>query len=551
MALGALVLSRMKAIVSRLESIEEMAGMDVLCSDKTGTLTQNHLTLGEPVRFAAESDDSLILAAALASKDEDQDAIDMAMLRGVRDSAAMERLRQERFVPFDPVHKRTEATISDEAGNRFYVTKGAPQVIAGLCQLSEELSQRVSGVVDDLAAKGYRTLGVARSDDGVRWDLLGILPLFDPPRDDAAETLAQAGRHGIRVKMVTGDNEAIAVQIAEKLGLGSNVLPAECLSLGADSGPETATREQVQQADGFAQVFPEHKYGIVKALQTSGHLVGMTGDGVNDAPALKQADVGIAVSGATDAARSAADLVLTAPGLGVIISAVEEARRIFARMNAYAIYRITETIRIMIFMVLTMILYDFYPITAVMIILLALLNDLPIMAIASDNTWLDPRPARWDMKRVLTVASVLGGIGVLETFLLLVITESWLGLPQTVLQSVLFLKLVVAGHLTLLVARTRGSFWARPYPSAILLGAILATQATGVLIVGLGFFMTAIPWSYVALIWAYCLVWLFIEDAAKRLIYAHLDATGPRHRRFLEAARRSLFEHRRDSGAGR
>jgi H+-transporting ATPase len=544
MAVGALVLSRMKAIVSRLESIEEMAGMNVLCSDKTGTLTQNRLTLGEPVRFSAANEEELILAAALASKEEDQDAIDLAVLQGVKDPGVLGRFRQEHFAPFDPVRKRTEASVIDEAGRRYHVAKGAPQVIAGMCRLGQEEGERVSRVVNELAAKGYRTLGVARSEDGERWTLLGLLPLFDPPREDAAETLAQASRHGIRVKMVTGDNQAIAVQIAERLGLGTRILPADRLALTQGHGPEAETRVQVEQADGFAQVFPEHKYGIVGALQAGGHLVGMTGDGVNDAPALKQADVGIAVSGATDAARSAADLVLTAPGLSVIIRAVEEARRIFERMNAYATYRITETIRIMIFMVLAMILYNFYPITAVMIILLALLNDLPIMAIAMDNTWLSPRPVRWDMRRVLTVASVLGGIGVLETFLLLVIAESWLGLSQPLLQSVLFLKLVVAGHLTLLVARNRGPFWAPPYPAAIVLGAILATQATGVLIVGFGVFMTAIPWTYVGLIWAYCLAWLFVEDFAKRLVYAHLEASGPRHRRFLDVARGSLLNHR-------
>ncbi|MCG6863415.1 MAG: plasma-membrane proton-efflux P-type ATPase [Chromatiaceae bacterium] len=543
MAMGALVLSRMKAIVSRLESIEEMAGMDVLCSDKTGTLTLNQLTLGEPVRFAAADDEALILAAALASKEEDGDAIDLAVLQGIRDPAALAGLRQERFVPFDPVRKRTEAIVNDDAGNRFHVAKGAPQVIEELCRPGEEDRARLTQVVADLAAKGYRTLGVARSEDGHSWRFLGILPLFDPPREDAAETLAEADRHGIRVKMVTGDNQAIAVQIAERLGLGGNFLPADRLALGEGSGPEVAAREQVERADGFAQVFPEHKFGIVKSLQADGHLVGMTGDGVNDAPALKQADVGIAVSGATDAARSAAALVLTAPGLGVIIGAVEEARRIFGRMNAYAIYRIAETIRIMIFMVLTMLIYNFYPITAVMIILLALLNDLPIMAIAKDNTWLDPSPVRWDMKRVLTLASVLGGIGVLETFLLLILAESWLGLSQPLLQTVLFLKLVVAGHLTLLVARTRGCFWAPPYPAAVLLAAILATQTAGVVFAGLGLFMTPIPWSYIGFIWAYCLAWLFVEDFAKRLVYAHLDTRGPRHRRFLDIARRPLFGH--------
>jgi H+-transporting ATPase len=543
MAVGALVLSRMKAIVSRLESIEEMAGMDVLCSDKTGTLTQNRLTLGDPMRFAALSDDDLILAAALASKEEDQDAIDLAVLKGVRDQAVLARYRQERFMPFDPVKKRTEATVSDDAGNRFRATKGAPQVIADLCRLSDADRERATRAVDDLAAKGYRTLGVARSDDDQNWSLLGILPLFDPPREDAAETLKQAAEHGIRVKMVTGDNEAIAVEIAGRLGLGRNILPADRLALSDDGIPEADLRQRVEQADGFAQVFPEHKYGIVKALQSGGHLVGMTGDGVNDAPALKQADVGIAVSGATDAARSAAALVLTAPGLGVIIRAVEEARRIFARMNAYAIYRITETIRIMVFMVLAMVIYDFYPITAVMIILLALLNDLPIMAIAKDNTWLDPNPVRWEMRRVLTVASVLGAVGVLETFLLLIIAESWLGLSQPLLQSMLFLKLVVAGHLTLLVARNRGPFWAAPYPAPLLLGAILATQSAGVLIVGLGLFMTPLPWTYIGLVWAYCLVWLFVEDFAKRLVYGHLEASGPRHRRFLAITRRPLFGH--------
>ena len=543
MAVGALVLSRVKAIVSRLESIEELAGMDVLCSDKTGTLTQNRLTLGDPVRFSAADDGDLILAAALASKEEDGDPIDLAVLRGVRDPEGLTRYHQDGFTPFDPVGKRTEATLHDLAGTRFQVTKGAPQVVAALCPLAEEERNRVSRVVDDLATKGYRTLAVARRDDGADWTLLGILPLFDPPREDAAETLAQASRHGIRVKMVTGDNQAIAVEIAGRLGLGRSILPADRLDLGEGAGEAQGLRPRIEEADGFSQVFPEHKYRIVKALQSDGHLVGMTGDGVNDAPALKQADVGIAVSGATDAARSAADLVLTAPGLGVIIRAVEEARRIFARMNAYAIYRITETIRIMIFMVLAMVIYDFYPITAVMIILLAVLNDLPIMAIAKDNTRLDPAPSRWQLRPVLTIASVLGAVGVLETFLLLVIAESWLGLPQALLQSMIFLKLVVAGHLTLLVARTRGPFWAQPFPAPLLLGAILATQAAAVLIVGFGLFMTPLPWTYIGLVWGYCLAWLLVEDFAKRLVYAHLEVSTPRHRRFLDLARRPLSAH--------
>jgi H+-transporting ATPase len=269
----------------------------------------------------------------------------------------------------------------------------------------------------------------------------------------------------------------------------------------------------------------------------------MTGDGVNDAPALKQAEVGIAVSGATDAARSAAALVLTAPGLSVIVKAVEGARRIFERMNSYAIYRITETIRIMFFMVLAMLVYNVYPITAIMVILLALLNDFPIMTIAYDNTWLDPKPVRWQLHRVLRIASVLGGVGVVETFLLMAIAKSWLGIDAAQLQSILFLKLAVAGHLTLFVARSRRPFYARPYPAPVLLAAVLCTQAAAVLIVSFGWFVTAIPWTAIAAIWGYCLVWVFIEDFIKLRVYRHLGLDTPRHRSFLRASQRPIGPH--------
>ena len=366
--------------------------MDILCSDKTGTLTQNKLTLGEPVLFDAQESQALILAASLASKAEDQDAIDLAVLGGLADQQVLTDYRQLKFFPFDPVGKRTEASVKDGQGHTFRVTKGAPQVILAMSQLKAEDKQRAEKTVNDLAAKGFRTLGVARTDDGDAWRFLGILPLFDPPREDSAETIKQAGEHGIQVKMVTGDNTAIAQEIAAQLGLGTDIHPAsEFFSDKTGQAVDTRTAAAVEAADGFSQVFPEHKYMIVKTLQSQGHIVGMTGDGVNDAPALKQADTGTAVSEATDAARSAADLVLTAPGLSVIVRAVEEARKIFERMNSYAIYRITETIRIMFFVVLSMIVFDSYPITAVMIILLAFFNDVPIMAIAYDNTWLDPQ----------------------------------------------------------------------------------------------------------------------------------------------------------------
>jgi H+-transporting ATPase len=251
------------------------------------------------------------------------------------------------------------------------------------------------------------------------------------------------------------------------------------------------------------------------------------------------------VSGATDAARSAADLVLTAPGLSVIVQAVEEARRIFERMNSYAIYRITETIRVMFFVVLAMIVFDFYPITTIMIILLALLNDLPIMTIAYDNTWLDPKPVRWDMRRVLSVATVLGLVGVVETFGMLLIGKLGLKLGQDQIQSLIYIKLAVAGHLTLFVARTKRPFLTKPYPAPVLLLAILGTQALAAAIVGFGLLVTRIPWTYVGLVWGYCLVWVFIEDLAKLSVYHHLGLTGKHHRTFLDRVQGSLHSHTR------
>jgi H+-transporting ATPase len=545
MAVGALVLSKMQAIVSRLESIEEMAGVDVLCSDKTGTLTQNALTLGEPVVFAAKDAQDLILAAALASKEENRDAIDLAILAGLSDRNATAGFVQSRFVPFDPIRKRTEAEIQAPGGAAIMVSKGAPQVILDLTAASDDVRARAGQAIDAFAARGYRTLGVARSDAPGRWSFLGILPLFDPPRSDSEETIAQAHAHGIDVKMVTGDNVAIAREISSQLGLSNDILPADLVFAGEHAEAlSAAAAAKIEVAGGFAEVFPEHKYGIVKALQARGHLVAMTGDGVNDAPALKQADVGIAVSGATDAARAAAALVLTSPGLSVIVKAVEEARRIFERMNSYAIYRITETIRIMIFVVLAMIAFNFYPITAIMIILLAFLNDIPIMTIAYDRTWLDPRPVRWDTRRVITVSTVMGITGTLGSFLMLYLAVDWLKLPVPKVQTYIFLKMAVAGHLTLFVSRARSWYLSRPFPAPVVIWSAVATKlaATFLCAWGLGL-ITPIRWSEIGIVWAYSIVWSFVTDWAKVAVYRHLDLQAAHHRRFLVALREALHSH--------
>jgi len=537
MAVGALALSKMKAIVTRLESIEEMAGIDILCSDKTGTLTLNQLTLGTPVTFAARNPQELILFGALASKEEDRDPIDLAVLAGLADQKGLEGYSQIQFLPFDPVSKRTESTIRDAENRTFKVTKGAPQVVMGLCGLDQETLTKARKVVDELAAKGYRTLGVARTEDTGAWQFMGILPLFDPPREDSAKTISEAKKHGIQIKMVTGDNVAIAREISQQLGLGTNIKPAsqllkDCTDI-CHLNPEEA--REIEATDGYAEVFPEHKYGIVQTLQSRGHIVGMTGDGVNDAPAIKQADVGIAVSGATDAARAAAALVLTAPGLSVIVRAVEEARRIFERMNSYAIYRIVETIRIMFFVVLAMIFFNFYPITAIMIILLAFFNDVPIMAIAFDNTVVDPKPVRWNMRRVLTISTVLGLTGVAGSFLMLIVAKNWLKLDIPQIQTFIFLKMAVAGHLTLFVTRTPRMFLRRPFPAPILFWSAIVTKLLATLFVVYPFgLITPIHWRAVGIIWAYCIAWLFMGDLAKLTVLRHLEMSGRRHKTFLQ-----------------
>ena len=541
MALGALALSKDKAIVARLESIEEMAAVDVLCSDKTGTLTVNHLTLGEPLLLGAPDADGLNLHAALASQADNGDAIDDAIHAARPQLPAGWTLRH--FMPFDPVGKRSEASWTDADGAPLQCSKGAPQVMLDLAAVDDATRARTQAWIDAQAARGMRTLGVAsRRGDGA-WTLDGVLALFDPPRADSAQTIADARGHGIAVKMVTGDNLAIAREIGGQLGIGRNIVAADAVfGAAAPHGSELAAR--VATADGFAQVFPEHKFGIVKALQDAGHRVAMTGDGVNDAPALEQADVGIAVSGATDAARAAAALILTAPGLSTIVKAVEEARRIFERMNSYAVYRITETIRIMVFVVLAMLVYNFYPITAVMIILLAFFNDVPIMTIAYDRTAVDPAPVRWDMRRVLTVSTVMGVTGTAGSFLMLWLALDWLHLPIAKVQTYIFLKMAVAGHLTLFVSRTRGAYWKRPYPAPVMIWSAVATKVAATLLCVWGFGLVApIGWGEIALVWGYSIVWSLLTDTAKRAVYRHLDHTSPRHLRFLGLLKHEVLRH--------
>jgi H+-transporting ATPase len=523
MAVGARLLAKKEAIVTRLSAIEELAGVDVLCSDKTGTLTQNKLTLGDPFTMDGIPGDQVILWAALASRAEDKDTIDLAVIGGVKDDKELKSVQVLHFQPFDPVHKRTEATVKGADGEQFFVAKGAPQVILEMSTNSGEVKPAVEKAVNDFAGRGFRSLGVARADQEGQWKFVGMLPLFDPPREQAKATIASAREMGVDVKMVTGDQLAIARETSKQLGLGTNILDAA--ALGDTKKQESSqTKEAIEKADGFAQVFPEHKYHIVNVLQQCGHIVGMTGDGVNDAPALKKADCGIAVSGATDAARAAASIVLLTSGLSVIIDAVKESRRIFQRMNSYAIYRIAETLRVLFFMTLAILVFNFYPLTAVMIVMLALLNDGAILSIAYDNVLYKNKPESWNMRLVLSISTVLGVVGVVSAFLLFYLGERVFHLDRLHIQTLMYLKLSIAGHLTIFLTRTRGPFWSIR-PARILWIAVLGTQTIATLIAVYGIFMAPLGWKWAGFVWAYAIAWALVNDRVKLLAYRIFDPT--------------------------
>ncbi|MEJ2760341.1 MAG: plasma-membrane proton-efflux P-type ATPase [Gammaproteobacteria bacterium] len=572
MAVGAMNLARRQAIVSQLTAIEELAGVDIFCADKTGTLTRNRMEVAEPVVLEGFTPDDLFLCAVLASRRENNDPIELPIfdyLEKKLPEAPVQDYRQSSFEPFDPVRKRTEAEVEHD-GEHFTAVKGAAQVLMGMAELEDEEAGKLNETVDQLASKGYRTLAVGRRREGMPLELIGLIPLYDPPREDSREVIDEMHSLGVKVKMVTGDNLAIAKEIGRILGLEQRTIRSVQLS-GAASNEllalvetlaaavyrrlkgevsakearrfaaevmedlktmydtrllerefihthESAIVEMIEEVDIFAEVVPEDKYRIVDTLQKGGHIVSMTGDGVNDAPALKKADCGFAVDSATDAARAAADVILTAPGLSVINEAMQQARITFARMKSYATFRIAETIRIILFMTLSIVVFAFYPITALMIILLALLNDLPILAIAYDNTKVHEKPVRWRMQELLTVSSALGIAGVVASFVLYFLLREQ-GFSDDMIRTFLFLKLIVAGHSTLYVTRAESWFWRRPWPSPLLLGATFGTEILGTVIAVYGIFVTPIGWTYALLMWAYALVWFVFNDAVKMLVY--------------------------------
>ncbi|XP_073007323.1 ATPase 10, plasma membrane-type-like isoform X1 [Typha latifolia] len=541
LAIGSHRLSQQGAITKRMTAIEELAGMDVLCSDKTGTLTLNRLTVDRNLIevFNRQMDrDMIVLLAARASRLENQDAIDTAIINMLADpKEARANITELHFLPFNPVDKRTAITYIDSDGNWYRASKGAPEQILNLCHNKHEISGGVHAAIDRFAERGLRSLGVAyqvipeksKESPGGPWIFCGLLPLFDPPRHDSAETIRKALNLGVCVKMITGDQLSIAKETGRRLGMGTNMYPSSSL-LGRDKDENEAlpVDELIEKADGFAGVFPEHKYEIVKILQEKKHVCGMTGDGVNDAPALKKADIGIAVSDATDAARSAADIVLTEPGLSVIISAVLTSRAIFQRMKNYTIYAVSITIRIVLGFVLLALIweYDFPPF---MVLIIAILNDGTIMTISKDRVRPSPGPDSWKLNEIFATGIVIG------TYLALVTVLFYWAVTRTTffeahfkvrslsrnseeISSAIYLQVSIISQALIFVTRSQSwSFMERP--GTLLMCAFVVAQLVATLISVYAHINFAsirgIGWGWAGVIWLYSLIFYTPLDVIK------------------------------------
>ncbi|XP_066359648.1 plasma membrane ATPase-like [Miscanthus floridulus] len=534
MAIGSHRLSLQGAITKRMTAIEEMAGMDVLCSDKTGTLTLNKLSVDRSLVeiFAADVEkDDVILFAARASRVENQDAIDAAMVGMLSDpKEARDGIEEVHFFPFNPVDKRTALTYIDLADGSWHrVSKGAPEQILALCNCGDNVKNLVHTVIDKYAERGLRSLAVARQKIpekrkeslGEPWEFVGLLPLLDPPRSDSSETIKHALDLGVNVKMITGDQLAIAKETGRRLGMGSNMYPSSAL-LGQSKDEATASipvDDLIEKADGFAGVFPEHKYEIVKKLQEMKHICGMTGDGVNDAPALKKADIGIAVAGATDAARSASDIVLTREGLSVIISAVLTSRAIFQRMKNYTIYAVSITIRIVLgFLLIALIWkFDFSPF---MILVIAILNDGTIMTIAKDRVKPSPHPDSWKLNEIFATGVVYGAYMAVMTVVFFWAMRSTDFFSNTFhvrslrgsteeMMSALYLQVSIISQALIFVTRSR-SWCFTERPGFWLCAAFVIAQIVATLIAVFANFgfarIRGIGWGWAGVIWLYSLV---------------------------------------------
>ncbi|KAJ3214045.1 hypothetical protein HDU67_002139 [Dinochytrium kinnereticum] len=543
MAVGASQLAKKQVIVKRLPAIEELASVSILCSDKTGTLTLNELTFDVPYLSKKGStpkdfegtgesytEQDLLLTAFFASEPGAQDAIESAVRFAANERVTVLRERSEAdhnipgykvngFIPFNPNSKYTEATVTDlSTGKKFRCIKGAPQVIVRMVGGHDEATV----AVNDFARRGLRALGVARTIDEemTRFEMVGMISLLDPPRPDSALTIRECNELGVAVKMITGDQQIIAKELIDA------------------TIDEEALTDRVEKADGFAQVIPEHKYKVVELLQKRGYLVGMTGDGVNDAPALKKANVGIAVEGCTDAARSAADIVLLASGLNTIVDGIKTSRAIFQRMRSYALYRIASTIHFLLFFFITILAFNF-SLPPLLLILIAVLNDAATLVISVDNARISNRPDKWRLGQLMTLSFVLGVLLMIISFghffvakdvYKYNILEDVSGFPESerhelerqrgVVQTIMYLQISSCPHFVIFSTRVPTWFW-KSMPSAVFTIAVAGTQVFAMLMSIFGikaFEATAIGWEWGVAVIAISTVVFMLLDVVKVLV---------------------------------
>jgi H+-transporting ATPase len=518
MAVGAAYLAKKKAIVQKLSAIESLAGVEILCSDKTGTLTKNKLSLSEPFTVPGVDPEDLMLTACLAAsrKKKGMDAIDKAFLKALRfyprAKGVLSKYKVLDFHPFDPVSKKVTAIVESPQGERITCVKGAPLFVLKTVEedhpIPDEVDQAYKNKVAEFATRGFRSLGVARKRGEGSWEILGIMPCSDPPRHDTARTINEAKNLGLSIKMLTGDAVGIARETSRQLGLGTNVYNAERLGLGGGGDmPGSEVYDFVEAADGFAEVFPQHKYNVVEILQQRGYLVAMTGDGVNDAPSLKKADTGIAVEGASDAARSAADIVFLAPGLGAIIDALKTSRQIFHRMYSYVVYRIALSIHLEIYLGLWIAILN-RSLNINLVVFIAIFADIATLAIAYDNAPYSKTPVKWNLPKLWGMSVLLGIVLAVGTWI--TVTTMYAGgehggIVQNFgnLDEVVFLEISLTENWLIFITRANGPFWSS-IPSWQLTGAILVVDIIATCFTIWGWFENG-PTSIVAVV----RIWIF------------------------------------------
>jgi H+-transporting ATPase len=456
LAVGTMQLAKKGALVTRLDSIEDAASMEVLCLDKTGTITQNELSITDPIPFPGFEKDDVAIMASLASKEEIRDVIDLTVINyAKRLQAKLEAYTQISFTPFDPATKKSEAVV-EHNGKRFKVVKGAPQIVMPLCIVDDETRNKANVTLEELSQKGYRTLAVAKSEDDLgSLRFVGLLPLADPPRPDSKETISELRLLGVKPKMLTGDNVAIAKEIARQVGLGDKIYPMSDFA----KLPEDNQVKILEEYDGLAEIYPEDKYRVVKLLQSKGHMVGMTGDGVNDAPALKQAEVGIAVSNSTDVAKASSSIVLTEAGTRVIINAIRTSRQIYQRMLTWVINKVTKVIQFVGLLVLGFFWLHNIVLSVLGMVLLVFANDFVTMSLATDNVETTSSPNIWNVKNITLASLVIGAFLVVEGAIIVYIGTDYYHMELETLQTFVLLTLVFTSQFRVFILRERRHFW--------------------------------------------------------------------------------------------